>query len=562
MNADKAAVTATHIRLGVFAAILAVACGGGGGGGGSAFPSASRLYNGSYGGTVLIQSGSPPATRSEALLFTLTRSGTSLHGSLMLTPNIVANVSGRVDGGIANLASSFSSDTDLGPCPTSVSITLERQTNGIIQVLGNGNDCEGPYLLESQASRLLGTDACEDIADNWQGIETGTITITVDGDTEVEPFTANGTITIDQAACEASYVIPGTSIERSGSVSENLVTFESPLIIPAPGVTVTENTFTITGVLETNGDHLTMTGVGIARGSLDDLSFTVRASTSATLDRLPQVTEVELIAMSFIPGNAAVPPANVGNPGCIVNNLDRGDDRQLPNGGALFSPTSTRFRSRHTAHIFKSAAPVDAKAAGASREYHCDALADDGALSDADNDDVGDCELLTRTAVASTTGMQFIPTQLGLRHTVHIFGDIANPLAFGSGLADITWDYNIILDFTNARTMFVFSGKHNSFPAHELYVNRRPVVRFDPGPPDGTVNSCDFVQLSPPVPVYSFGQIAVGLNVTTRATSLAGVVPPTPTAASRIPIDIAPIRSSEPLALGVVGARPIRKVSR
>jgi hypothetical protein len=89
---------------------------------------------------------------------------------------------------------------------------------------------------------------------------------------------------------------------------------------------------------------------------------------------------------------------------------------------------------------------------------------------------------------------------------VHLKGVARLPLLTIS--AAIDWDLTITIDTSSGRTRYAITGDHDGFPAYEVYINKTPIWRYNPGsPPFGW----DHIQrLSPPaeVPVNDSGPLS------------------------------------------------------
>lgn len=191
-------------------------------------------------------------------------------------------------------------------------------------------------------------------------------------------------------------------------------------------------------------------------------------------------------ATSFIPADHVIGPPWARCPSDRRQQLFfAGDSRINPDGTPVFSPTAASFRTRQQVTVL---VPDGIKPStlqnlvGVTRSYAPDALAD-GKIDAADDDGVlNDCHLQDGRATASSGGM-FITVQTIDQHrvTVRLFGGAANPLV--PGAAAIDWDFSLTIDTSGSRPRWTLIGKHDGFPAFEIYINNTAIYTHDPGPP-------------------------------------------------------------------------------
>jgi hypothetical protein len=83
-------------------------------------------------------------------------------------------------------------------------------------------------------------------------------------------------------------------------------------------------------------------------------------------------------------------------------------------------------------------------------------------------------------------------------HTVnvHLSGSVANPLVLGSVVAEINWDFSIVITTAGPKPEWALIGEHDSFPAYEIYINNQAIYTRPPGPTD------DIGDLLPPLDVF------------------------------------------------------------
>lgn len=123
---------------------------------------------------------------------------------------------------------------------------------------------------------------CTNIAGNWFGTETVTVTCCLGGDCETETISVTDTITIQQSGCNISYDID--TFSRTGSIQGNKIQMSGPFAIPlVGGVDFTQNIVAIEGTI--NGDVINATGSAIATGSFEGMNFSCTGNSTAVLTR-------------------------------------------------------------------------------------------------------------------------------------------------------------------------------------------------------------------------------------------------------------------------------------
>lgn len=211
--------------------------------------------------------------------------------------------------------------------------------------------------------------------------------------------------------------------------------------------------------------------------------------------------EFEVRVSTFIPGNYVEGfGLHCGPP--IQQLYFAGDNR-------TFSPRILSYRTLQIVTVIPDAiADPDGlkegslfNAAGESKSYAADALAD-GKIDAADDDRVLlDCHLLENRRAADTSDMRIDVTRINAYQvSVHLHGNAANPLVVGAQiLAPIDWDLTINIDTASPIPLWTLSGTHDGFPAYEIYINGTPIYTYDPGPAPYTVRQV--VRLLPPMDV-------------------------------------------------------------
>lgn len=176
-----------------------------------------------------------------------------------------------------------------------------------------------------------------------------------------------------------------------------------------------------------------------------------------------------------------------------------GDDRG-------FDPNATSFRTRQTVGLVpeessssSGVGTAPAELVGESKAYAPDALAGDNRVDPADDDAVlHDCHLLQDRGFASTSNMHVDVTRVNAHQVkAHLYGGAGNPLV--SGAPDIDWDLTLTIDTSGSKPHWTLSGKHDGFPAYEVYVDGQTLYTYSPGP--GPYGLGDIVKLFPPLDI-------------------------------------------------------------
>ncbi len=305
----------------VFLGLVLVSCGGGSGGGGSASGG-----SGAVGGDSSI-GGSDPGGGSgtpRQVAGTWEGSLNSTHPPYTATAwcaeltEVDGKLGGRLflDGALAG--------NDLTGLVSGSMIQFESKAAGDLQLSGNltNNDthAEGTYVRQappgqgnwsgdkSAKSACVtgggsggsggggggggGEDkqpACANIAGTWNFSSSGTATCTVGGETTTENPSGSGIAVINQSGCNVSWIVPGTTESRSGTVSGSAVEVSGIFVVSTQqGVSFTQNIYTASGTISSDNKTIHLNGVGAASGSYDGTAFfcsgsDVSAFTRATI---------------------------------------------------------------------------------------------------------------------------------------------------------------------------------------------------------------------------------------------------------------------------------------
>jgi len=175
-----------------------------------------------------------------------------------------------------------------------------------------------------------------------------------------------------------------------------------------------------------------------------------------------------------------------------------GDDRG-------FSSTPTKFRTLQTVRLIPDATAsltgfdpsFTSNQTGQTREYASDAIANNGVLDAVDEDVIAhDCTLFNDSGVATNKKMSVTVTRVNPTTVRAILqGSANNPLA-GPGAPAIDWEVTVEVDVAGTITC---SGRHDGFPAYEIYVNGAACHTHFPGAPAAVS--------SEGTPTYSINQV-------------------------------------------------------
>ena len=120
-----------------------------------------------------------------------------------------------------------------------------------------------------------------------------------------------------------------------------------------------------------------------------------------------------------------------------------------------------------------------------TRSYASDAL-DDGKINKNDEDGIpDDCVLFHQSGQAGTENMLLTVTRLNMDAVeIKMDGGPANPLAiFAEGFGSLDWDFTIGIDTSGGTPQWTLTGRHDGFPAYEIYLNDTEIYRYSPGSP-------------------------------------------------------------------------------
>jgi hypothetical protein len=220
-------------------------------------------------------------------------------------------------------------------------------------------------------------------------------------------------------------------------------------------------------------------------------------------------TEFNINVTTFIPGNkmSAAPlfciDRSTGKPRVRFLFL-KTDDRG-------FDPAGTTYRTRQLA----TAIPNDASDADGLKNgsvtlqaqptklYAVDAS---HTIVPSDDDGVlGDCAGLEAVLFPIADDVRVTSTRVGPKHVrVRLRGDVGTGARSATDLGinpicGIGWDITIDIDTSGPTPRITRQGKHDGFPAYEVYVNNQSVYTYSPGPPPYDLR--DLLKLCDPLDV-------------------------------------------------------------
>lgn len=125
---------------------------------------------------------------------------------------------------------------------------------------------------------------CVNIAGNWNYTDSGTVTCTVDGESETVSPSGSGIIAINQNGCNISWTEPVYHVLRSGTIRGNNIQVSGVFVVPfVEGISIIQNSFTANGTV--NGNKITLTGSGTATGTYEGMSGSCTGTDTAIFTR-------------------------------------------------------------------------------------------------------------------------------------------------------------------------------------------------------------------------------------------------------------------------------------
>lgn len=215
--------------------------------------------------------------------------------SFQVTENFVAvdadgmvNVSGTANSEgtpvcgliLANGQKMFSCGDNLGFYSLDVPLDL----NGNVTVMAFAGGFQ-PY----RATREINANAlprCIDLSGTWRATQSVTITCRLGGESETDTVRSSGTVIVNQEGCNISFADPrAPDLPRTGTIVGNKVSLSGQFVVGAsPAVRFTENVVTM-GQTIVNPRDFTLTGEGMANGTLDGSEFRCGGDTTISVQR-------------------------------------------------------------------------------------------------------------------------------------------------------------------------------------------------------------------------------------------------------------------------------------
>ena len=207
--------------------------------------------------------------------------------------------SGTGSGSIVTINGSMKDD------PSSTFSGTVQLINDDLSVNITGTDNVGPYTC----SGILSQQDCIDIAGTYYAQESATFTITMNGKSETETQSGNGTVVFDQTECHVSYSVPGTNTGRDGELIGNMLMLSGQFVIPASNeVILSENSYKAKVTIIDNY-QFEFVGTGKAKGTYQGVSFEINGSSTGIFDRRFKV------AAAFLHGGPSWWPTGQWNAG-------------------------------------------------------------------------------------------------------------------------------------------------------------------------------------------------------------------------------------------------------
>jgi hypothetical protein len=127
---------------------------------------------------------------------------------------------------------------------------------------------------------------CTNVGGMWDAVEDVHVTCTLAGQpSETDTLHGAGRVSITQNGCALSYVVPNSSITRTGVIDGQHVRFSGPFALALSGdVQFSRNSVSIEGDLQ--GSRMVLQGSGMAEGTAQGSSFVCTGKSTATFTRV------------------------------------------------------------------------------------------------------------------------------------------------------------------------------------------------------------------------------------------------------------------------------------
>jgi predicted Rdx family selenoprotein len=173
-------------------------------------------------------------------------------------------------------------------CTSPVSWTPTSGGSYVVAVWArsSGSTADAP-----EAGAGLAYEILFNLAGNWNYAESGSVTYTItalgETETDTQPVSGSGIVTVVQHLTNVSWTPPGTSYARRGTITGNYVQVSGIGCAALLGadVTFTENVSTAQGTVSADGRRMTLTGSTSCQGTgtYEGIPFTFRASGWSTV---------------------------------------------------------------------------------------------------------------------------------------------------------------------------------------------------------------------------------------------------------------------------------------
>lgn len=151
----------------------------------------------------------------------------------------------------------------------------------------NGSLDSGSLFFDSVVVNIsVAVSPCTNIAGNWFGTETVTMTCCLGGDCETQTFSGTDSVTIQQSGCNISYDITikeyGT-FSRTGTIDGDNIQLSGIFAVLQPWCSATQNVVTANGTIISG--EINLNGSGIVEGICNGMNFSCTGTSTAVLTR-------------------------------------------------------------------------------------------------------------------------------------------------------------------------------------------------------------------------------------------------------------------------------------
>lgn len=268
-----------------------IGCGGGGGGGDGETPQmvspapsppppppspepAPTLVNGTFSGDITTTQAGLDSV--ETINLTLA-ARSPLSGTFFRTgAQNVGTISGD-----AEVRSATFTGMSGGDCPDSFRGSMTLTDDNTLSVTMEGSNCNGQFTSAGILMRV----ECIDMAGNYRVSESGTVTCTVAGETDVENPSGTRTTLLEQNACNVRYTPPDINAPREGRIVGKDINFSGQFVFALEGeLRSTQNVITFQGEIS-DESKFKLNGMGVATGTIDGAPFSCTGNSTAEFKR-------------------------------------------------------------------------------------------------------------------------------------------------------------------------------------------------------------------------------------------------------------------------------------